>query len=89
VRSPPSQSLASGLVARLAVVPVRGRLMRSQASELGHRNCSLEMLIPDAQGLSNHESSILGGAMGEPTGDRRGGRLWHDRRRRPGNLGDP
>ena len=62
MRSPPSQSLASGLVARLAVVPVRGRLMRSQASELGHRNCSLEMLIPDAQGLSNHESSIPGGA---------------------------
>ena len=36
--------------------------MRSQTSELGHRICSPEMLIPDAQGLSNHESSIPGGA---------------------------
>ncbi len=63
--------------------------MRSQANELGRRNCSLEMLIPDAQGLSNPEGSIPGGAKGEPKGDRRGGRLWHGRRRRPGNLGDP
>jgi len=36
--------------------------MRSQTSELGRRNCSLEMLIPAAQGLSNPESSIPGGA---------------------------
>ena len=36
--------------------------MRSQTSELGRRICSLEMLIPDAQGLSNPESSIPGGA---------------------------
>ncbi len=89
MRSPPSQSLASGLVVRLAVVPVRGRLMRSQTSELGRRICSLEKLIPDVQGLSNPEDSIRVGAKGEPTGDRRGGRLWHGRRRRPGNLGDP
>ncbi len=42
--------------------------MRSQASELGRRICSLEMLIPDAQGLSNHESSIPGGAKGRAEG---------------------
>ncbi len=63
--------------------------MRSQASELGRRNSSLEKLIPDVQGLSNPEDSIHVGAKGEPAGDRRGGRLWHGRRRRPGNLGDP
>jgi len=32
VRAPPSQSVADRLVARLAIVFVRGRLMRSQAS---------------------------------------------------------
>ncbi len=42
--------------------------MRSQASELGRRNSSLEKLIPDAQGLSNPEGSIRVGAKGEPTG---------------------
>ncbi len=63
MRFPPSQSEASRLVVRLAVVPVRGRLMRSQTSELGRRICSPEMLIPDAQGLSNPESSIPGGAI--------------------------
>ncbi len=42
--------------------------MRSQASELGRRNSSLEKLIPDVQGLSNPEDSIRVGAKASRRG---------------------
>ena len=88
MRAPPSQSIASGLVARLAVVFVRGRLKRSQASEwatcvspeIPYFRCSREF-SPGKQHSRRRE--------GESKGGRRGGWRWHAQRGRPGNLGDP
>jgi len=61
VRNRPSQSVAGGLVARVAVVPVRGRLMRSQASGWAAGMQPRNSDYPGAQGFDCPESSIPGG----------------------------
>lgn len=63
VQAPPGQSPASRPVARLAVVPVMERLMRSQANDSAADGSPEISDFPGAQGVMCPESSSLGGDM--------------------------
>jgi hypothetical protein len=61
VQSPSGQSVADGPEARLAVVPVTGRLMRSQASESAVGSKPRNTETSGAQDFTGSESSTLEG----------------------------
>jgi len=73
VQAPPGQSLVSRPVARLAVVSVMGRLMRSQANDSAAEVAPKFQYVPVLKGSFARKAAVLEAirrAEGKPAGSR-------------------